>query len=246
MSLRIHLSGEVAPLLILALAILVDEQCHRLNREGQQGLGALLIEPLHETLLQPRETIPVGLRAIGEVELAEDALEVILVIVGYVPEYGLIVAGTSRLVQRVNNLLEIVGYHLIDGTLLQAHICLLVGTLPIVQTILLTNKVVHVHQELWSSASTTQHRANHEDHVNKTTCKRLQIGRSSRVTTNSYCTTYQPRIHGNRSTIVSQTRFVIFINEVMIQLVKILICQILAVHFLNTVCEQTTIQTDEV
>ena len=53
MSLAVHLSRELAPFRILAVAILVGEQGHGLHREGEQGLRALLVEPLHETLLQP-------------------------------------------------------------------------------------------------------------------------------------------------------------------------------------------------
>ena len=61
MTLGIHLCGKVAPLLIEAVAVLVGQQRHRLHREGEHGLRALLVEPLHEALLQPREAVPVGL-----------------------------------------------------------------------------------------------------------------------------------------------------------------------------------------
>ena len=50
-SLSIHLSSKVAPLRILAVAILVSEQGHGLNREGKQSLGTLVVEPLHKALL---------------------------------------------------------------------------------------------------------------------------------------------------------------------------------------------------
>ena len=52
MALRVHLSGEIAPLLVLAVAIL-GEHGHGFYGEGEHGLGALLVKPLHETLLQP-------------------------------------------------------------------------------------------------------------------------------------------------------------------------------------------------
>ena len=173
MPLGIHLGREVAPFLILALTVLVDEQSHRFNRESQQCLGTFLVEPLHETLLQPRETIPVGLRTIGEIEFTEDALEVILVIVGHIPEHSLIVAGTSGLIQRVHNLLEVVGDNLVDGALLQRQVGLLVRMLPIVLAILVADEIVHVHQELWCGTGARKHRTHHEHHVDKTAGKRL-------------------------------------------------------------------------
>ena len=157
-TLGIHLSREVAPLLVLGLAILVGQQRHGLHGESQQRLGSLAVEPLHETLLQPGESLPVGLRTIGEVELAEDALEVILVIVSHIPEHSLVVAGTRGLVERIHNLLEVVRDDLVDGTLLQTHVSLLVGTLVVVLAILLADEIVHVHQELRRSAGTGEHR----------------------------------------------------------------------------------------
>ena len=50
MSLAVHLGCEVAPLLVDDIAV-VAEQGHRLDGEGENGLGALLVKPLHESLL---------------------------------------------------------------------------------------------------------------------------------------------------------------------------------------------------
>ena len=245
-ALGIHLGREVAPFLVLAVALLVGEQGHRLDGERQQGLRALVVEPLHEALLQPGESLPVGLRAVGEVEVAEDGLEVVLVVVGDVPEHGLVVTGTCRLVQRVDNLLEVVGDHLVDGALLQTHVGLLVGTLPVVLTPLLANEVVHVHQELGRGTGAAEHRAHHEHHVHKTACKRLQIGGSRRVAADAGGTADEPGVHCDRGTVVGQRSLIIFINEVVSQFIDIFVGQFLAVHFFDTVSEQTTVQTDKV
>ena len=245
-TLSIHLGSELTPLLVLALTIAIGQQCHGLNRERQQGLGALFVEPLHETLLQPGETLPVGLGPIGEVEVAEDTLKIVTVIVSHIPEHCLIVACTSRLIQRVDDLLEIVSDNLIDGTLLQREVGLLIGTLIVIQSILLTDEVVHIHQELGGGTGTCQHRAHHEHHIDETASKRLQVGRSGRVTTNTSCTTNQPRIHGNRRTIVGQRGLVVLIYKVVCQQVDILISQFLVVHLLDTLSQQTTVQADEV
>ena len=51
-ALGIHLCCEISPLLVYAVAVM-SQQSHRLNRECEHGLRALLVEPLHETLLQP-------------------------------------------------------------------------------------------------------------------------------------------------------------------------------------------------
>ena len=175
MAFRVHFCCEIAPFLVLAVAVLVGQQSHGLYRECQQRLCALLVEPLHEALLQPGKTFPVGFRAIGEVEVAEDRLEIVLVVIGDVPKYSLIVTGTSRLVQCIDNLLEVVCNHLVDAALLQRKVSLLVGTLPVVQTPLLANEVVHIHQELRRCTGTAEHRTYHKHHIDETTCKRLQV-----------------------------------------------------------------------
>ena len=246
MTLGIHLSSELAPLLVLGLAILVDEQSHGLYGEGQQGLGTLLVEPLHEALLQPRETVPVGLAAIGEVELAENRLEIVAIVVGHIPEHSLVVAGTCGLVQGVDNLLEVIGDNLVDATFLQGKVSLLVGMLPVVLAVLITDEVVHIHEELGGCAGTGEHGADHEHHVDETTGKRLQVGRSRRVATNGRRTTDQPWVHGDRSTVVGQRGLVILIYKVVSQQVDILVGQLLVIHLLDALSKQTTVQTDEV
>ena len=246
MALRIHLGGELAPLLVLGLAILVDEQRHGLYGEGQQGLGALLVEPLHKALLQPREAVPVGLAAIGEVELAEDALKIVAIVVGHIPEHGLIVAGTCGLVQRIDNLLEVVGDDLVDATFLQGEVGLLVGVLPVVLAVLITNEVVHVHEKLGRSASTGEHGADHEHHVDETAGKRLQVGRRGRVAANGGGATDEPGVHGDGCTVVGQRGLVVLIYKMVGEQVDVLVGQLLVVHLLDALGEQTTVQTDEV
>ena len=246
MSLAIHLGCELAPLGILAVTILVGKQCHCLHGEGQQGLRTLLIEPFHKALLQPRKTIPIGLRTVGEVEVAEDRLKVIAVIVSDIPEHGLIVTGTCGLVQCVDNLLKIVSDDLVDRALLQTEVSLIVWALPIVQAILLADEVVHVHQELGCCAGATKHRADHEHHVDESASKRLQVGGGCRVTTDAGRTTDKPGVHRDRCTIVRQRCLIIFINEVVSQLVNIFVGQFFAVHLFNTVGKQTAVQTDKV
>ena len=97
MSLAIHFCSEIAPFLVYHITVMA-QQCHGFNGESKHGLGALLVKPLHETLLKPRQTFPVGLGTVGEIEVSKKALEIGFVIIGYVPEHCLIVAGSCRLV----------------------------------------------------------------------------------------------------------------------------------------------------
>ena len=86
---------------------------------------------------------------------------------------------TSSLAQNeVESLFKIIRNYFVNGTFLETQVSLLLWMLPIILTIFLTNKVVHIHQELRCSTSTSQHRANHKNHINKATSKRLQIGGS--------------------------------------------------------------------
>ena len=80
MTSSIHLCCKVAPLFILAIAILC-KHCHSLNRESKNSLCTLLIKPLHKTFLQPVHTFPIRLRTIREEEVTEKALEIILIII---------------------------------------------------------------------------------------------------------------------------------------------------------------------
>ena len=116
MSFGIHLSCEVCPFRVEHV-FAVGQQCHCLYGECEYGLRALLVGPFHEALLQPAESVPVGLASVREVEFAEKAFEVWFVVIGYVPEYRLVVSGSRRLVDGVYYLLEAVCDDFVDGTL---------------------------------------------------------------------------------------------------------------------------------
>ena len=51
-TLGVHLGCKLSPLLVLTFTIL-GKHGHGLDREGKHRLGALLVEPLHESFLQP-------------------------------------------------------------------------------------------------------------------------------------------------------------------------------------------------
>ena len=121
MSLRVHLCSKLTPLLVTALAI-IGKKSHCLNRECENCLCTLLVEPLHESLLQPRKAVPVRLSSVWEVEVTEERLEIVLVIVSHIPEYCLEVTSTCWLVDRIYNLLKAVCYYLIYSTLTEREV----------------------------------------------------------------------------------------------------------------------------
>ena len=105
--------------------------------------------------------------------------------------------------------------------------------------------MAHIHQELGSSTSARKHRAHNEDHIDKTTAERLQVSRCGWIATNVLCAIEQPRIHGDWSTIVGKRSFVVLIDVMVLKEVDVTICQFFAIHLLNAVAEQTTIQTNK-
>ena len=77
--------------------------------EGQNGFGAFLIEPFEEEVLQLRHARPHRFAEIGEDEIAEHRIEIILIVNGNIPEYALITARGGGLVDAVHHLLHVVG-----------------------------------------------------------------------------------------------------------------------------------------
>ena len=79
------------------------------DREGQNGFGALLIEPFEEEVLQLRHARPHRFAEIGEDEIAEHRVEIVLIVNGNIPKYALIAARGGGLVDAVHHLLHVVG-----------------------------------------------------------------------------------------------------------------------------------------
>ena len=242
----VHLGGEVGHVLVDEVAVFVVEQGHRLDGEGDDGLGALLVEPLHEALLQPAETLPVGFAAVGEAEFAEEALEVRLVIVGDVPEHRLEVAGAGGLVQRVDDLLEAVGDHLVHRLLLEAEVDDAVGLFVVVFAVVFLDEVVEVHEELRGGAGAAEHRAHHEDHVDEAAAEGLEVGGRGRVAADAHGAAEQPGIHRDGGAVVGQRGLVVLVDEVVGEEVDIAVGQLFAVHLFDAVGQQTAVQADEV
>ena len=114
MAAGVHFGGKVAIGFVLHVAVF-GEESHCFDREGKHGFGTLLVEPRHEAALQPVDGGPLRLRTVGKAKVAENALKVITVVIGYVPENRLEIAGAGGLVDGIDNLLETVGNHLVEG-----------------------------------------------------------------------------------------------------------------------------------
>ena len=204
-----------------------------------------MVKPLHKAFLQPRYAFPVGLRTVWEIEVSEERFKIEFVVVRYVPEHSLIVSCACWLVERVDNLLEEVGYNLVDGALFQAQVHHLFGVLPVVFAVFLLYEVVHIHQKLGCCARSCQHTRYHEHHIDEASAEAFKVGRCGRVATNRRCAADEPRVHSNRSAVVSKVGFVVLIYKVVCKQVQIFVGKFLAVHSLDAVGKQTAVQTNE-
>ena len=190
----IHLGCEVAILLVDHVAVL-GEQRHRLDGEREHSLRALLVKPAHEAFLQPAHGGPRGLRAVGEVEVAEDAFEIVFIVIADVPEHRLEVSRARGLVDGVDYLLEAVGDDLVDGAGAEREVGLVAGTLVVVRAIFLFEEVTHIHQELRRGASAGKHTRHDEHHVHKAAAERFEVRGRGGVAADALRTAEQPRVH---------------------------------------------------
>ena len=172
MSLRIHFCGEIAIFFVDDIAIFA-EQSHCFNGEGQDGLGAFSIKPVHEAFLQPREGFPVRTRAVGEDEFSKERFKVRTVVVGDVPEHRLEIARSSGLVDGVDDLFKTIGDDLVEGALTFGEIHHIVCMEIIVFAIFFFQEMAHVHQEFHCGTSTAEHRTHDEDHIDESAAERF-------------------------------------------------------------------------
>ena len=241
---RVHLGREIAVLFVFDIAVLC-QQSHRLYRERQHATRTLFVEPVHETTLQPVQTLPVRSLTVRETEVLKQTLEIITVVVTDVPEYGLEVTRTARLIQTVHYLLEAVGNNLVNRATFQTHVYYFVGAFVVIVTVFLLNEIVHIHKELRRSARTRKHGRNHEHHVDEAAAERFQVVRRSCVTADTLRSADEPRIHRDRSTVVSQVRLIVLVDEMLIEQAHVTVAQLFAEHLFDTLGQQTTVQTNE-
>ena len=148
---RVHLRCKIAILFVLDISVL-SEKRHGFNRESKDATCAFFIEPIHEPFLEPVEAVPVRRFSVREAEILKQALEIVAVVVTDVPKNGLEIASTGRLVQAINDLLETIGNDFVNRAMFLTHVHNFVRTFVVVLSILLLDKIVHIHKELGRSA----------------------------------------------------------------------------------------------
>ena len=222
------------------------EQCHGLDREGEHGTEAFLVEPAHKPFLKPAERLPDGLGAVGETELTEEAFEVVAIVVGHIPEHRLEITCASGLVDGIDHLLETVGDHLVNGALPQGEIHHLVALFIVVVAVFLADEVVHVHQELRGGASTAEHAGDHEDHVDEAAAVGLEVRGCGGVATDAFRAVQQPRVHGDGSAVVCDACFIVLIDKVVVEEVQVFVGQFFAVDVFDFVAEKAAVEADEI
>ena len=124
------------------------------DREGEDGALAFGVEPFQEVVLQRGDAFPFGLAEIGEDEVAEHRVEVVLVVEGDVPEGALVAARGGGLVDGVNDVLQVVG----DVAFVGAQV---------VVAVIFAREVVKIGEEFNGGDCPGELRADGEDEVHK-------------------------------------------------------------------------------
>ena len=142
---------------------------HRSGHDGesQNGFGAFLIEPFEEEVLQLRHARPHRFAEIGEDEIAEHRVEIVLIVNGNIPKHALITARGGRLVDAVHHLLHMVGDFFAVG-------------FQIIVAVVLAGEVVEISQKFHRCHRAGKLRADGKHQVDKRTAKRSQMLRCLR------------------------------------------------------------------
>ena len=117
--------------------------------------------------MQPTQRVPRRFFAVGEAEIAKDTLEVVLIIIRDIPEYGLEVARSRRLIDGIDHLFEAIRNDFVHRALLLGKVYDLVGAQIEVIAVFLLEEIAHIHQKLRRGASARQHGGDDKHHIDK-------------------------------------------------------------------------------
>ena len=142
---------------------------HRSGHDGesQNGFGAFLIEPFEKEVLQLRHAWPHRFTEIGEDEIAEHCVKIVLIVNGNIPEYALIAACGGRLVDAVYHLLHMVGNFFGMG-------------FQIIVAVVFAGEVVEISQKFHRRHRAGKLRADGKHQIDKRAAKRSQMLRRLR------------------------------------------------------------------
>ena len=241
-----HLGCEVGVILVGEIVAPVGQQGHGLHRECEDVLVALLVEPVHEVLLEPVQGLPLGRSAVGEAEVAEDALEIGLVEIADIPEHGLVAAVSGRHVHGMDHLLEAVVDHLGKRALLDIVLNDLVEALQIVVAIVLADEVVQIDEELRSSHGAHELGGYGVHQIDELAAETLEVGGSDGNTAEFAETAHQERIHGDGHAvrIAGGAAFVVLVEHVGLQVLDILLGKGGTVEVLDLVLHDVAVLLD--
>ena len=195
--------------------------------------------------MQPVDPVPMRPRPVGKDEIAEKAVEVVVVVIRDVPEHGLEVTRAGRLVDGIDDLLETVGDHLVQRAAAQRKVHDLIGPAEVVLAILAFEEIIHIEEELGRGAGPAQHGRDDEHHVDEPAAKGFEVGGSGGVSADITGTVEQPRVHRDRRAIVGKARLVVLIYIMVLQEIKVTLGGGFAIELPDTVAEQAAIQPDE-
>ena len=140
----------------------VGQHCGGHDGESQNGFGALLVKPFKEEVLQLRHAWPHWFTEIREDEIAEHRVEIILIVNGNIPEYALITACGSGLVDAVHHLLHMVGDFFGMG-------------FQIIVAVVFAGEVVEISQKFHRRHRAGKLRADGKHKIDKRAAKRCQM-----------------------------------------------------------------------
>ena len=140
----------------------VGQHCGGHDREGQNGFGAFLIEPFEEEVLQLCYARPHRFAEIGEDEIAEHRVEIVLIVNGNIPKHALIAASGGGLVDAVHHLLHVIGDFFGVG-------------FQIIIAVVFAGEVVEISQKFHRRHRAGKLRADGKHEVDKRAAKRCQM-----------------------------------------------------------------------
>ncbi|CDB70052.1 unknown [Bacteroides cellulosilyticus CAG:158] len=158
-----------------------------------------------------------GSVSVREDEMFEKAIEIILIIVSYIPEYCLKIPCPRRLIDGIYNLFKTIGDYFIYGPLFGGKVGKLFRMFIVILSVFFFYEIIHIHQKFRCGTGAAEHTRYDKYHIDESSAERLQIGGCRGVTAYGCGSADQPRIHGDACAIIGKIGFIILIYEVLVQ-----------------------------
>ena len=178
------------------------------DREGEDGALALGVEPFEEVVLQCGDALPVRMREIREDEVAKHRFEVVLVVDGDVPEGALVAARGSRLVDGIDDVLQVVGDVFFVGA-------------QVVVAVILAREVVEVGEEFDGGDRPGKLRADGEDEIDERTAEGSEMLRCAGFAAEFGHAVAQEGIHRDGNAVGLEAGFVMHVDFVRLDLADV-------------------------